>query len=459
MMPRFLMRFLALSASIVCLMNFSAAKEAGLSSRTTLAFPGAEGYGRFAEGGRGGDVYHVTNLNDSGKGSFRRGIDSAKGPRTIVFEVSGTIELKSPIKISNTGLTIAGQTAPGDGITFKDQKLEFSKVSDVIVRYIRIRLGDENKARPAGFDTVAVNTANHLIFDHVSASWGIDGNQDTGNCANYTFQWSILSEGLHDSLHEKGPHAMAGSFRKAESNISIHHSVFASSRDRHPSLSGNQENTSCIIDFRNNLIYNWSNGGTANLGDAQINLINNIFRPGPESGDKLFVAVKAHTAYEAHGYMRGNVFDRHPEFTRDNYAAVDMERWAENYRYLGDLEHWKVEKEFDVGDNAPTTHSTEEARRLVMAYAGASLARDAVDKRLMKDIENGTGKLLNSQAEVGGWPILKSKPAPEDKDRDGMADAWELAHGLNPKKASDRNGDADKDGYTNLEEYLNSLAP
>ncbi|MHC4434208.1 MAG: pectinesterase family protein, partial [Planctomycetota bacterium] len=341
----------------------------------------------------------------------------------------------------------------------KDHKLGFSKASDIIVRYIRVRLGDKNKPRPSGPDAVSVDDCDRLIFDHVSISWGIDGNQDTGNCKNYTFQWCILSEGLHDSLQHKGPHGMCGSFRKQESNITIHHSIFASSRSRHPSLSGNQEEPNWIIDFRNNIVYNWSEGGTANVGDAQLNLINNIFRPGPETGTTLPIAMKCHTAYAAHGYMSGNVFDERPELTANNYAAIDMELWAENYKYLGTLEHWKVDKIFDTGPNAPVTHSAEEARRLVLAGAGASIVRDAVDERLINDIKNRTGKLLDSQDEVGGWPELKSRPAPKDADRDGMADAWETANNLDPKDPADRNGDADKDGHTNLEEYLNSLCP
>jgi pectate lyase len=458
-MLRTLTIILTILATAGCLANSPVAQQDAPATRTILAFPGAEGYGRFARGGRGGDIYHVTNLNDSGPGSFREGIDSAKGPRTIVFEVSGTIELKSKLRIQTKGLTIAGQTAPGDGITFKDNTLSFSKASDIIVRYIRVRLGDKNKPRPSGPDAVAVDNCDNLIFDHVSTSWGIDGNQDTGNCKNYTFQWSILSEGLHNSLHHKGAHGMCGSFRKQESNITIHHSIFASSRSRHPSLSGNQNEPNWIIDFRNNIVYNWSAGGTANVGDAQLNLINNIFRPGPETGTTLPIAMKCHTAYAAHGYMSGNVFDERPELTANNYAAIDMVRWAHNYKYLGTLDHWKVDKVFDTGPNAPTTHSAEEARRLVLARAGASLVRDAVDKRLMNDIKNRTGKLLDSQDEVGGWPKLKSKPAPKDSDRDGMTDAWETANNLDPKNPADRNGDADNDGYTNLEEYLNSLCP
>jgi hypothetical protein len=194
------------------------------------------------------------------------------------------------------------------------------------------------------------------------------------------------------------------------------------------------------------------------LARCQLNLIN-IFRSGPETGTILPIAMKAHTAYAAHGYMRGNVFDERPEFTADNYAAIDMVRWAHNYKYLGTLEHRKVEREFDTGPNAPTTHSAEEARRPVLAHAGASLVRDSVDERLIIDIKNRTGKLLDSQGEVGGWPELKSKPAPKDLDRDGMADEWELANNLDPTNPEDRNGDAEKDCFTNLEEYLNSLFP
>jgi pectate lyase len=405
-----------------CLANPPLAQQDAPITRTILAFPGAEGYGRFATGGRGGDVYHVTNIDDSGPGSLREGVVSAQGPRTIVFEISGTIELKTPLKINNTGLTIAWQTAPGDGITLKDQKVYFSKASDIIVRYIRVRLGDENKPRPSGPDAVTVNHCNHFIFDHVSISWGIDGNQDKKYCSNYTFQWSILSEGLHNSTHEKGAHGMAGSFRKPESNTTIHHSIFASSRDRHPSLAGSQDDPHWIIDFRNNIVYNWSDGGTANVGDAQINLINNIFRPGPESGAKLPIAMKAHTAYAAHGYMSGNIFDERPELTADNYAAVDMIRWAQNYKYLGTLEHWKVDKIFDTGLNAPTTHSADEARHLVLARAGASLARDAVDERLINDIKSKWAAGPNSKANPhpktwtatawptrGKWPIISTR--------------------------------------------------
>ena len=258
----------------------------------TPAFPTAEGYGRYALGGRGGDVYHVTNLDDDGPGSLRHGIVSADGPRTIVFDLSGTIELKSKLVISKSHITIAGQTAPGDGITLKDQNLNLNKASHIIIRYLRIRLGDENKPAGSGPDAITVDYSDNIILDHISASWGIDGNQDIRGCTNYTFQWSIMSEALNNSLHGKGAHAMCGSFRAPKSNISIHHNIFASSRNRHPSVGGSVIDPKWIIVFRNNVIYNQT--GPTNIGDNQVNFIGNYYRHGPESNPETpFLAMKA----------------------------------------------------------------------------------------------------------------------------------------------------------------------
>lgn len=424
-----------------------------------LAFPGAEGYGRFARGGRGGDVYHVTNLDDSGPGSLREGIDSADGPRTIVFDVSGTIDLESKLRIEKSNITIAGQTAPGDGITLKDHTLNVNRASDLIIRYIRVRLGDQDEEK-GGADTMTTDNIDNVIIDHVSASWAIDGTHDFRNGKNFTIQWSILSEALHDSIHGKGPHAMCASYRAPVGNITLHHNIFATSRDRHPSLGGADE-PQWTVDFRNNVIYNWS--GTANFGDNLINAIDNYFKPGPETDvNRKPIAIKGHLVDAARGYMSGNFFDGREDWTRDNYAALDFERWRgpdSSYKYAGTLADWKVADPPDLGPNTPATQSAQEAYELVLSRAGCSLKRDAVDVRVIDDIRNRTGKLIDSQDEVGGWPELKSKPAPVDTDEDGMPDAWEKAHGLNPKDASDGPKDRDGDGYTNLEEYLNSLVP
>ncbi|MCF7973237.1 MAG: alkaline phosphatase D family protein [Phycisphaerae bacterium] len=453
---------LTLLCTTIGLPSLCMAQQGAPSHRTMLAFPGAEGYGRFTRGGRGGDVYHVTTLNDSGPGSIREGIESAQGPRTIVFDLSGTIALKSKLVINKSGITIAGQTAPGDGITLRDQCLNLNNASDIIIRYIRVRLGDKNKPAGDSPDCITMDDCNHVILDHVSSSWGIDGNQDTRRCANYTLQWSVMSEALNDSVHSKGTHAMCGSFRAPQSSISIHHNIFATSRDRHPTLgSGGKTDDSLghIVDFRNNVIYNWTKGGTTNFCDNTVVAVNNVWRPGPESDPTVQpISIKGDYPAAANGIMRGNVFEGNAEWTRDNYAALNFERWRKSYAYRGTLADWKRPMP-DQGENTPLTQPAMEALTLVLKQAGASLSRDAVDKRLVKNVRQQTGKLIDSQDEVGGWPELKSKPAPQDTDRDGMPDAWEQAMRLDPKDPADRNGDADNDGYTNLEEYLNSLCP
>ncbi|MCH9022155.1 MAG: hypothetical protein IID32_05270, partial [Planctomycetes bacterium] len=322
-------------------------------------------------------------------------------------------------------------------------------------------LGDKNKP-PSGPDSISVNDSHNIILDHISSSWGIDGNQDIRRCSNYTFQWSIMSEALHDSIHPKGPHGMCGSFRGPTGHISIHHNIFASSRNRHPTLGGGTVDPKWIIDFRNNVIYNQS--GPTNICDNQVNFIGNYYRPGPETNPKVpFVAMKAKMLDAPQGHMSGNVFEGRDDLTKDNYAALDFDfshrAFGSSYPYDGNRDVWSVKRPYDLGANTPKTHSATKAYKLLLAHAGASLVRDAVDKRFILDIKNRTGKLLDSQDEVGGWPLLKSTPTPKDSDQDGMADTWEIAHSLNPKDPSDRNGDADKDGYTNLEEYLNSLCP
>ncbi len=426
----------------------------------TLAFPGAEGYGRFAEGGRGGDVYHVTNLNDSGSGSLREGVIARNGPRTIVFDLSGTIELKSPLVIEKSHLTIAGQTAPGDGVTIKDYNLHLKKTSHIIIRYLRVRLGDQNKQGDDAPDCITVDYCDNVILDHISASWGVDGIQDTRGCTNYTLQWSIFSEALNNSVHPKGAHAMCASFRAPLSNMSIHHNIFASSRDRHPTIGGSVQDPQWIIDFRNNVIYNWS--GAANVCDNQVNLINNYFRPGPETKlDRPPVAMKASLPDKARGHMSGNVFEGNDGWTKDNYSALDFVTWLKKpdtgYKYAGTVNDWKVAKPYDLGENTPATQPAKDAYELALSTSGASVKRDAVDARFIQDLRDGKGKLLDSQKEVGGWPALESAECPKDTDQDGMPDAWESANGLDSANPADGSAVKAPEQYTNLEQYLNGL--
>ncbi len=427
------------------------------------AFPGAEGFGRVACGGRGGDVYHVTSLADAGPGSLRNGIRSATGPRTIVFDVSGTIQLKSRLTLDKSLITIAGQTAPGDGITLRDFTFQIKDAHDVVVRYLRFRLGDENKPKGArgGDDTVNTEDIDRVIFDHCSLSWAIDGTHDLRRGGHFTLQWCIISEALNHSLHNKqGGHAMAASYRDLSGPITLHHNLFSTCRDRHPTLGSAVQPPQHIVDFRNNVIYNWSKGGTANFADHFINCINNTWRPGPMTDPAaLPIAMKGSLPALAKGHMSGNEFEGRADLTRDNYAALDFDRWLQpkgKYAYAGRLADWQASAP-DLGANTPITQTAAEAYELVLARAGASLHRDAVDMRVIQNVRKKQGKLLDSQSEVGGWPALSSQQALKDTDGDGMPDAWENAHGLDAHNAEDRNDDYNGDGYTNLEKYLNSI--
>ncbi len=433
--------------------------EDSKNASSTLAFPSAEGFGRFAKGGRGGDVYHVTNLNDEGAGSLREGIRTAQGPRTIVFDISGTIELKKTLVVDKSFLTIAGQTAPGDGICLKDHTFQIKKASHVIVRYLRVRLGDKNKPPVSAPDCMNTDDVDHVIFDHVSASWGIDGNHDLRRGGNFTVQWSIYCEALNHSLHEKGAHAMLASFRDLTASISLHHNLFASSRDRHPTLGGSpRTKPDAIADFRDNVVYNVT--GATNLGNCQINVINNVYRPGPNASKEYMpLATKFENEGALRVFLAGNVFDEHPQLTADNYRAIDFDRWVKGNYLQTSLERVRSAAPFDVGEAEPRTESATAAYERVLQFAGASRRRDAVDIRLVQGVRDQTNRLIDSQDEVGGWPQLKSEPAAKDSDQDGMPDFWEMAQGLNSEDASDRNGDRNHDGYTNLEEYLNSLCP
>ena len=431
--------------------------EAASKTFPSLAFPTAEGYGRFATGGRGGDVYHVTNLNDDGKGSLRDAIESWQGPRTIVFDVSGTIRIKKSLQIENIdGLTIAGQTAPGDGITIRDEKFGIRNSSNVIIRYMRFRLGSESGTET---DTLGVDDAENVILDHITATWGVDGIMDTSHIKNFTLQWSMFGEALNNSNHHKGDHAMLMSFRRTDGNVTIHHNLLFSSRNRHPTLGGgkpDESNTHAIFDFRNNIIYNQKE--STNLAHGVFNLINNYYRPG-ESTDLALLPLwpKAEAHDVTRGYFSGNYFEGHSRRTQNNYSAMQWGPRSENY--FGDvtLKKFKMAQEPVAPADRPLTQPAKKAYELVLDFAGASKVRDSADIRVIQGIRDRTHKLIDNEKQVGGWPTLKSQKAPLDTDQDGMPDAWETKHKLNPTNPNDRNGDLDKDGYTNLEEYLNSL--
>ncbi len=417
-----------------------------------LAFPGAEGAGRFALGGRGGQVLFVTNLNDSGPGSLRAAVET-KGPRTILFRVSGTIRLASPLAIREGRVTIAGQSAPGDGITLRDHMLQIS-ADDVVIRYIRSRLGDESKTES---DALTVTRGRRIILDHVSASWSVDETlsasarfSDPGEgFYDLTVQWSIISESLTHSLHAKGDHGYGSLVRGGRgSKISFHHNLWANHSARMP-RPGNYDGPEVdpvgpLFDFRSNVFYNWGGTRSGYNADkatlARYNFVDNAYVAGPQSKKPLAFD---ESNMLAKAWFAGNSMN----------GTIPADPWSlvtgvspEGYRLAAPV---------NVAPVAPDPAAR--AYQRVLAGAGASKARDAVDARVIAGVRTRTGAQIDSQRDVGGWPDLKSAPAPRDGDNDGIPDAWERKHGLDPKRA-DGNVDADRDGYTNLEEWLAEVA-
>lgn len=425
-----------------------------------IAFPGAEGAGKFTKGGRGGDVCHVTNLNDSGNGSFRDAVKTISAPRTIVFDVAGTIRLKSHLEIKNVSyLTIAGQTAPGKGITIADYTVKIHNSKHIILRYLRIRLGDENKPPKSGFDVIEVNYDEDIILDHLSLSWGIDGNGDFRGLKNTTIQWCIFSEALNKSIHEKGEHGMCSSFRDPQGPATIHHNIYASSRDRHPTINGGPE----VTEFCNNTDYNWKHSN--NLSGEKLNVIGNYYKAGPSivKGTLPIQFKSDKGAPASKGFISGNFFDGLPsKYNVDNYAAMNFDAWGgPDSKYQGTTrKEFQVSKRFDAGIYKLTTiESAKDAYNSCLNHSGCSMQRDLVDERFLKTIVDNTGKLLDSQKEVGGWDFYKTvqRPANWDTDGDGMPDTWEITNGFDPKNKKDGNEDKNGNGYTNLEEYINEL--
>lgn len=452
-----------------------------------LAFPTAEGYGKYTVGGRGGDVYAVTNLNDSGEGSLRAAVE-AQGPRTVVFRVSGIINLQSDLDIKNPFITIAGQTAPGDGITLRGHPLMIY-ANQVIIRYLRVRLGDESGEAS---DAITSRYTENLILDHVSASWSIDETMSIYHGKNVTVQWCVIAESLYMSNHtKKSDHGYGGIWGSNYSTY--HHNLIASHSNRNVRFASGAGNT----DYRNNVIYNWGfesayGAETKQLGNSKfnfsnINMVANYYKPGPatQPGPKSrqIAAPWSRNGDSDYGkwYIADNFMAGSPEVTRDNWKGVVPALTA----IAGVQEHNPSNPAAIPGLKlaqpwpamAINQQSAEDAYASVLKHAGASLPkRDAVDVRIIDEVRNGYATyegpsyelrrkvadpaknhgIIDSQDDVGGWPELQSLPAPADRDQDGMPDAWEKAQGLNPNDPADRNLVA-PDGYTRLEHYLNSI--
>ena len=429
------------------------------------AFPSAEGFGKAAKGGRGGRVIKVTNLNDDGAGSLRAAID-AKGARTVVFEVSGTIVLQSGLLVENSFLTIAGQTAPGQGIQLKvTPTANFAALTvgtpentttDVIVRYLKVRPGPGRQDSVNG-DGIQILGGERIMIDHCSIAWATDEVFSAWfGPRNVTLQNSIVAEGLYESVHKKGIHSMGNLIGDRSDRISIHRNLMISNSQRNPLI--NAKNG--LFEVTNNVIYNWRYFGAVfssqGSGDdrIEVNLINNFFKAGPDTRRNRF-EIQVGKPNSTKLFVRGNLSPRRTSRNQDEWNGVGLSASFEN---AAPKEGYQSLTAFETPLAArDATIPAKEAYDGVLNDVGASFPfRDAVDQRLIKDVISGTGKSIDHPDEVGGWVKLSSSPPPLDSDDDGMPDEWEKSVGFNPLEDDGAN-DKDGDGYTNLEEYLNQL--
>ena len=447
-------------------------------TETAYAFPGAEGAGKNTTGGRGGRIIKVINLNDAGLGSLRAAVD-ATGARIVVFEVSGNIKLKSRLQIKNGDLTIAGQTAPGDGICLQDHETNIA-ANNVIIRYMRFRLGDTYVATIES-DAIWGREIENIVLDHCSMSWSIDEVASFYHNKNFTMQWCIISESMNNSGHVKGAHGYGGIW--GGSPATFHHNLLAHHTNRNPRFDGGLRYSSGSgtgagkygtdkVDYRNNVVYNWSGNSTYGGENGEYNMVNNYYKYGPStpinrrnrimqiSKDNATGAPTPSTYGVGYGtfYITGNFVFGNATVTSDN---------------------WNGGVDFDLGVNKAVTqktspfdiltipvHTAEEAYLKVLEYAGASLRRDLIDTRISGEVRDGittySGSIsglkgiIDKQSDVGGWPILQILNPLMDTDGDGLPDAWEIERKVSATVANANARDLST-GYDNIEVYINSI--
>ena len=485
------------------------------------AFPGAEGHGRYVTGGRGGTIVHVTNLNDSGTGSLRAAVSSSN--RIVVFDVGGIIELKSDLTIKGN-VTILGQTAPAPGITLRYYTVR-PNGDNIIMRFIRVRRGEEVNVND-GADATWCRGFTGMVLDHCSFSWSIDEIASFYDNTNFTMQWCTLGEALANPGHTKGEHSYGGIW--GGKGASFHHNYLCHMQNRVPRFCGARyadeyakydktmyENAIQAeqVDFRNCVMFNWGNGNGCygGTGGGNINIVNNYYKAGPATYNKTRVTqVSVATSDNASGSPYMGYCARY--YINGNYVTA-AENNAQNYdwkgviydngtftingeKYCADADHLygadvtyqknssgtdcvrlKLDSPVETGD--VPTHTAQVAYEKVLAYAGASLFRDAVDERYMKEAANGTTTYIGSATKTGDGKAITHRPGiidfvrdqgeyklestqhPDgfDTDNDGIPNAWETANGLNPNDEKDGLAYTldSKGWYTNIEVYANSL--
>lgn len=412
----------------------------------TLAFPSAEGFGKYATGGRGGVIYKVTNLNDSGEGSLRKGILKDE-PRIIIFEISGIIELESKLDINKGNLTILGQTAPGEGISLKGYPVTI-KSDNVVIRYLRFRMGNINTIEG---DALGCRYTKNVIIDHCSISWATDENASFYDNENFTLQWCIISEALNNSIHHKGAHGYGGIWGGVKA--SFHHNLIAHNNSRNPRFSGSSTTKNSadeFVDFRNNVIYNWGENSIYGGEKGRYNIINNYYKPGPATTSSKRNRIVSPSEPYGKFYVDGN-------FVVGD-SLVSNENWNGGV-HCSQPEKAKLDAPINTAENV-YTDTAEIAFTKVLQEAGTSIKRDIVDQRVINDAIQGSASynngIIDSQEDVGGWPKFKIEKKQKDSDHDGIPDFWERKLNLDYNTNDAILNTLDKN-YMNIEVYANAL--
>lgn len=404
----------------------------------------------------------VDRLDDDGKKGSLRWALKQTFPRTIVFAVSGTIELQKELEIKWGNVTIAGQTAPGDGICLKDYPVRV-EADNVIIRYLRFRMGDLKGVEE---DALGGRFCKNIIIDHCSISWSTDECASFYGNVDFTMQWCMVSESLNSSVHQKGAHGYGAIW--GGKNASFHHNLLVHHNSRnarfdHPDIYKSVSPTGEYrghVEFVNNVVYNWMNHAAYGGEAGCFNLEGNYYKPGPATRSKdFFLEPYSEIAQPGKFYLKGNVLEGAGAVARHNSRGV---KWSNGLN----PDEVLVSTPFEI-QGAAKVQTAREAYGQVLDKAGASRVRDAVDLRLIEEVRRGTatykgsisGKpgIIDSQHDVGGWPELKSGTAPTDRDGDGIPDEWELRNGLNPQDKAD-GASLHPHGYTWLEVYLDELA-
>lgn len=463
-----------LSSSLVLAMMFSSINIPNTfanDSDSLVAFPGAEGGGMYSQGARASsniEIYHVTNLNDSGTGSFRDAV--SQGNRIIVFDVAGNIMLESDLQIRVSNLTILGQTAPGEGICVGGESVRFIECDNVILRYMRFRMGDNSVSEE---DTLGVRKSKDFIIDHCSIEWSVDECLSAYENMNFTAQYCIISESLNNSVHGKGTHGYGGIWGGI--NASFHHNLISTHSARMPRIGSsatvstyeNTPDTDSLIDVRNNVFYNYrSTIGYGGENGTRVNFVNNYYKPSEYSSDNVNYYTPYGDKLSTTLYLSGNYIERNESFNNDNWSVMgEPVNWTKCENISDGIEVNGVLKANDeyIYNYPVTTASAIDIYSDVIENAGASTVRDYTDTRIVNDIinfttptgSNGSLGLIDTQEDVGGWNELYGI-ADNDTDADGIPDYWEESNGLNKNDSSDAILISDN-GYTNIENYANNI--